>query len=91
MKHIALALIAASLMGGCMSSSSNSSAREPNYVQAQIYQSPAPYGNTLGNNSIALGRRTALTDKRPAALSSALDYAWLGTKGSIATTLPSES
>jgi hypothetical protein len=53
MKHIALALIAASLMGGCMSSSSNSSAREPNYVQAQIYQSPAPYGNTLGNNSMA--------------------------------------
>jgi hypothetical protein len=52
MKHIALALIAAALMGGCMSSS-NSSSHEPNYVQAQIYQSPTPIGSTLGSNSMA--------------------------------------
>jgi hypothetical protein len=51
MKHIALALIAATLMGGCVSS--NNSSQEPNYVQAQIYQSPTPYGNTLGSNSMA--------------------------------------
>jgi hypothetical protein len=51
MKHLALALIAAALMGGCVSSGNTS--REPNYVQSQIYQSPMPAGNTLGSNSMA--------------------------------------
>ncbi|WP_153245863.1 hypothetical protein [Microvirga brassicacearum] len=51
MKQIALTLVAAALMAGCVSS--NTTSQEPNYVQAQIYQSPAPIGNTLGDNSMS--------------------------------------
>jgi hypothetical protein len=51
MKNLALAMIAAALLGGCVSSKNPS--QEPNYVQSQIYQSPMPVGNTLGSSSMA--------------------------------------
>ena len=52
MKQIAFTLFVAALMAGCVSSQNRGASDQPNYVQAQLYQSPMPRGAPIGTDDM---------------------------------------